>query len=205
VETLRGADSVGLGRLVSKHASVLPAAGSNSAGEDSKGDISLLEFVDSQQVNCLNEAPDHSLKDLLSSKSRNKSASIYLLSDADDQLLINIAFNQIVKVRSLVFHTSDPSIGPKDVKVIVNNRNLSFDDFESENTITQTFQVTKEDLRDSKSINVRYVRFQSVTTLSIFVASNQSNAEETRIDAIDIYGVPVQTTADLSGLKKQEQ
>jgi len=105
----------------------------------------------------------------------------------------------------LVFHTSDPSIGPKDVKVIVNNRNLSFDDFGSDSAITQAFEVTEEDLKNSKRINVRFVRFQNVTTLSILVASNHSDAEETRIDAIDIYGTPVQTTADLSGLRKQEQ
>jgi hypothetical protein len=72
-----------------------------------------------------------------------------------------------VKVRSLVFHTSDTSLGPKDVKVIVNNRNLSFDDFESESAVTQAFTITEEDLRDSKKINVRFVRFQSVTTLSV--------------------------------------
>lgn len=118
-------------------------------------------------------------------------------------------------MRSLVFHTSDPSVGPKDVKVIVNNRNLSFDDFESESTVTQSFVVTEDDLRDSKKINVRFVRFQSVTTLSVdefhyyirsqisyvcqvFVASNQSDAEETRIDAIDIYGIPVQCVSILN-------
>jgi hypothetical protein len=47
--------------------------------------------MDSQQINCLNESPDHGIKDLLASKTRNNSPGKYLLSDADEQLLINIA------------------------------------------------------------------------------------------------------------------
>jgi len=207
VETLREANSTGLSQLVSKHASGVSSSGSgqSAAAADSTGDISLLEFVDSQQLNCLNESSNYGIKALLSTKARNTSTDKYLLSDADEQLLINIAFNQIVKVRSLVFHTSDPSAGPNKVKLIANNRNLSFEDFEDDSTVAQTLTVTEEDLRESKKINVRFVRFQNVTTLSIFVSSNHGNEEETRIDAIDIYGLPVQTTADLSGLKKQEE
>jgi len=191
---------------VSKHTSGASNSASNSASnQDSTGDISLLEFIDAQQLNCLNESPNHGIKGLLASKTRNTSSDTYLESDADDQLLINIAFHQIVKVRSLVFHTTDSTVGPKTIKLIANNPNLSFDDFENDSAVTQAFDVTEEDLRESKKINVRFVRFQSVTTLSIFIGSNQSGSEETRIDALDIYGVPVQTTADLSGLKKQEQ
>ena len=70
-------------------------------------------------------------------------------------------------MRSLVFHTSDPSLGPKTVKVIVNKPNLGFEDFENDNAVTQVLEVTEEDLQESKKINVRFVRFQSVTTLSV--------------------------------------
>ena len=50
---------------------------------------SLLEFLDTTQVNCGNESASHDLKSILSTKSLNTS-SAYLESDADEQLLINI-------------------------------------------------------------------------------------------------------------------
>lgn len=50
---------------------------------------SLLEFLDSSQLNCLNEHSDHGIKAILSSKSKN-TTDAYLLSDADEQLLFTI-------------------------------------------------------------------------------------------------------------------
>ena len=40
-------------------------------------------------MNCLNEVDDHNLKGILSGKAKNTTDS-YLLSDADEQLLLNI-------------------------------------------------------------------------------------------------------------------
>lgn len=50
---------------------------------------SLLEFLDTSQLNCLNEAAQHPLRPILEGKVRNTSEK-YLLSDADDQLLLNL-------------------------------------------------------------------------------------------------------------------
>jgi len=50
---------------------------------------SLLEFLDTSQLNCLNEAVQHPLKPILEGKVRNTTDK-YLLSDADDQLLLNV-------------------------------------------------------------------------------------------------------------------
>jgi hypothetical protein len=51
--------------------------------------ISLLEYLDLSQLNCLNESSAHTFKSIVSLKSRNTSGS-FLLSDADEQLLLNI-------------------------------------------------------------------------------------------------------------------
>lgn len=51
--------------------------------------VSLLEFLDLSQLNCLNEDSTHTLKSIVDQKERNKSDS-YLESDADEQLLLNI-------------------------------------------------------------------------------------------------------------------
>ncbi len=50
---------------------------------------SLLEFLDTSQLNCLNESATHTLKGILESKARNTSEK-YLLSDADEQLLLSL-------------------------------------------------------------------------------------------------------------------
>jgi hypothetical protein len=52
--------------------------------------ISLLDLLDLSQVTCLNEACDHTFKSIVATKSKNTSEG-YLLSDADEQLLLNIS------------------------------------------------------------------------------------------------------------------
>lgn len=51
--------------------------------------VSLLEYLDSTQLNCLNESDTHNIKSILGNKTRNTGKS-YLESDSDEQLLINI-------------------------------------------------------------------------------------------------------------------
>jgi hypothetical protein len=51
--------------------------------------MSLLEHLELSQVNCLNEAEGHGFKAIVAQKSRNSSER-HLLSDADEQLLLNI-------------------------------------------------------------------------------------------------------------------
>jgi hypothetical protein len=50
----------------------------------------LLEFLDLSQLNCLNEDAQHPFASIVSTKSVNKSAKNFVLSDADEQLLLNI-------------------------------------------------------------------------------------------------------------------
>lgn len=42
-----------------------------------------------KQLNCLNEADGHTLKDILGGRKKNTGGA-YLLSDADEQLLLSI-------------------------------------------------------------------------------------------------------------------
>ncbi|KAI0256532.1 PITH domain-containing protein [Lactifluus subvellereus] len=159
----------------------------------SEGSIppSLLEYLDLSQLNCLNEDDDHSLKSILSDKTRNISDS-YLLSDADEQLLLNIHFNQAVRVRSVILHTSDPQKGPKLIKLLVNRNAIGFEDVEDaeEPEVAQVLELPEDSIKEGRPINLRFVRFQSVNSLHIFVNSNHGGEETTRLDAIDILGVP---------------
>ncbi|KAG8910664.1 hypothetical protein FRC01_006203 [Tulasnella sp. 417] len=207
VEQLKGADPKGLRNLVSKHAPKADesseASGSGDAGP-SKSDVSLLEYLDSTQINCLNENPDHTLKSIVGNKVRNSSEA-YLESDADEQLLLTIPFNQVVRIRSIVIHTKEAAKGPKDIKIDINKPSIGFDDIEDakEPAVVQEIAVPEDFVAEGKHVHLRFVRLQRVNSLHIFVGSNHGGEDETRIDAIDVFGQPVATT-QMTGFRKAE-
>ncbi|KAH7889884.1 DUF1000-domain-containing protein [Phlebopus sp. FC_14] len=172
----------------------------------SKDDISLLEHLDVSQIHCLNEQHAHDLKSILSARKLNTSDS-FLLSEEDDQLLLSIPFNQAVRIRTLVVHTKESAqLGPKVIKLRVNQPSIDFNEVEdaNDNTFAQVIQLSEADVMNAKPIALRFVRFQSVNSLQIFVESNQGDGQETRIDAIDVRGLPVEMTKNLSGLRQEE-
>ncbi|KII88857.1 hypothetical protein PLICRDRAFT_53376 [Plicaturopsis crispa FD-325 SS-3] len=168
-----------------------PASGSRD--DVVPGDVSLLEYLDLSQLNCLNESVDRSFKSIVGTKSRNSSGS-FLLSDADEQLLLNVPFNQAVRVRSIVIQSSSLPQAPKTIKLLTNRPSLGFEDVEDavEPEVAQVLELSEQDVKDGKRIPIRFVRFQAVNSLHIFVASNQGGEDETRIDVLDVFGVPVE-------------
>jgi len=116
--------------------------------------------------------------------------------------LLPSQFNRTVKIRSIVLQTSIATQAPKTVKFLINRPSLGFED--AEDSVENEVELSQDDVEAGKAIALKYVRFQAVNSLHIFVASNQGGEDQSRIDVLDIIGQPVQTTRDLSGLKKQE-
>ncbi|OCB85075.1 DUF1000-domain-containing protein [Sanghuangporus baumii] len=176
-----------------------------SSEKNTAQDKNLRDHVDPSQVNCLNETHEHSLKSILP----KGSDSAYLESDADEQLLLNVYFTQRVRLRSIVIQTNEEHIaqGPKIVKLFMNRSSIGFEDVEdaSEAQTAQTLQFTEDDVQNGKAIPLRYVRFQNVDSIHIFVASNQEDEETTRIDRIEFFGNLNEGTKDLSGLQREEE
>ncbi|EDR09445.1 uncharacterized protein LACBIDRAFT_319047 [Laccaria bicolor S238N-H82] len=181
----------------------LEASGPNNDAGTIK---SLLEYLDLSQLECLNESSSHKFESIVSGKAKNTSGNNYLLSDADEQLLLTIPFNQSVRVRSIAIQSSSIDHAPKTIKLLVNRPSLGFDDVEDadEPEVAQVLDISKQDVQQGTPINVRYVRFQAVNSLHIFVSANHGGQDETRIDSIDVFGLPVETTKSLSGLKQPE-
>ncbi|KZO95741.1 thioredoxin-like protein [Calocera viscosa TUFC12733] len=209
VGRIRGASAGQLKQLVTQHAGPAPtsaAEGSTSKGKEPElsDTISLLEFLDPSQLNCLNEADDHGMKGIVNNKGKNKGTA-YLESDADEQLLLNIYFNQAVRVRALVIQTKEVKQGPKKIKLVLNKPALGFEDVEDaeEPEVAQVLELTEENL-EGKPIILRTVRFTRVTSLHIFVSSNQGDEDTTRIEAVDILGMPIETT-NMSNFKKTDE
>ncbi|XKL64153.1 hypothetical protein PGB90_004239 [Kerria lacca] len=150
------------------------------------GVMNLSSFIYKGQCEALNEADDHSLLPFL------ENANSYLESDCDPQLIISLAFTQAVKVHSLKIKAPANS-GPKVIKLFINLPNTIDFDAAMSNIPTQELELTPKDL-EGIPVNLRYVKFQNVQNLQIFVKDNQNNEETTRIDKLIILGLPLATT-----------
>ena len=222
-----------------------PAAGASTAAATAGATVQtaagtmvdLTEVIDRTQLNCLNEVRSHGVANLLTA------SDSYLESDTDEQLLIEIRFNQAVRLHSLRLLAKDqrmpcshcrpgkaaaigaPSqrcsaatahsclgcvrwcrgrhaaaFAPKAVRLFVNRVNLGFDEASSAAS-TQDLELTKADVNGDKNIELRFVKFQSVNSITLFVKSNQGGEETTRINRIVFFGVKVDTT-DMKDFKK---
>ncbi|GBE82584.1 Thioredoxin-like protein [Sparassis crispa] len=168
-----------------------------------ESESSLLEYLDLSQLTCLNEAGQHNVKSILASKVRNSTSS-FLESDVDEQLLINITFNQTVRIRAVAIQSPTVVQAPRRVKLYINSPSLGFDNIEEgASKIAQEIELSEDQVSEGKRVPLRYVRFQAVNSLHIFVESNHGDDEHTCIGAIDVFGFPVLGARDLSGLKRQ--
>lgn len=88
-------------------------------------------------------------------------------------LLTNLCqFNQAVKVKSLLLHTAGSQEGPKGpklIKLLVNRPAIGFEDVEDaeEPEATQILEISEETVKEGSPIELRFVRFQSVTSLHV--------------------------------------
>ncbi|GAB5369785.1 hypothetical protein AAMO2058_001435900 [Amorphochlora amoebiformis] len=149
----------------------------------SPGD-NLLEYVDTKNYECLNALKDHGLANALFTPNDEKK---HLKSDSDEQLLMTINFNSIVKLKAIKI-TAPVENGPKSIKIFVNPGSLDFDGAEDEEA-TQEIELSPEDLgSDAKPKPVKFVRFQKVSCLAIFVPGNQDDEDQTIIEGIKLFG-----------------
>ncbi|KAL3456216.1 PITH domain-containing protein [Aspergillus heterothallicus] len=130
-------------------------------------------------------------------------AADWVESDTDEQLMLFIPFKSTLKVHSLQI-TSLPSaeaaedldedevpLRPKTIRLYTNNPHvLGFDEAE-DITPVQTVELKAEDW-DAKTgtakIDLRFVKFQSVFSLNIFIVDNEGGSEKTRVDRVRIFG-----------------
>jgi hypothetical protein len=199
IAELRGASPPQLNALVAQHAGPVPPPSSTAPAASTSGGlstpsssapadntISLLPYISSKGLACLNESSSHPLSSILGSSAGPKGRS-YLESDVDSELLITIPFNESVKLKSIsIFSGVSPPQAPKTVKLYINQLSMDFGDAESLDP-AQVLELTQDDVKGSR-VELRFVRFQNVRSLHIFVKDNQEDEETTRIDSIDIFG-----------------
>ncbi|CAF2575581.1 unnamed protein product [Rotaria sp. Silwood2] len=125
-----------------------------------------------------------------------------LRSDEDDpELILHIAFNQVVKIHSIAIEAPEEN-GPKTVKLFLNRRAIDFNDAKTSEAV-QTLQFEAKHLKDGLPVELRFVKFQSVQSLSLFFANNQSDSDQTVMKSVTFYGIPIVTT-NMKDFKKAE-
>lgn len=142
---------------------------------------SLVSQIDTSQTNCLNEAPDHGLRDMLAKE------KAHLESDADEQLLLNIAFLQAVKLFAIRFTTSENSAdnAPKTVRIFADQADIGFDEAASQ-TPSQEFQLSKEQASGKELVLLRYVKFQKTNSVQVSRSRQGCNISETNCNTVDL-------------------
>lgn len=80
-------------------------------------------------------------------------------------------FNQTVKIRSIALQTANVVQAPKTIRLFINRPSLTFSDVEDADDFVQEIELGEDDVREGKKISLRFVRFQSVTSLHVSYSS----------------------------------
>merc|ERR1712183_578741 len=101
--------------------------------------------------------------------------------------------NQPVKIHSLRFKAPKDK-GPKNVRVFMNQpTTIDFDKADGM-TSTQDIALTPAQLESGELIPLKFVKFQNVQNLQLFIRDNQAGDEITQLDYLGVIGTPIGTT-----------
>ncbi|CAL9129684.1 unnamed protein product [Musa textilis] len=165
-----------------------------------RGQVDLVEFVDWSGVECLNQTTSHPLVNALKQGSRDDDG-LHLESDADEQLLIYVPFLQVIKLHSVVIVGPEEE-GPKTVKLFANKEHMGFSNV-SDYPPSDSTELSLDNLK-GKPVTVKYVKFQNIRSLTIFIEENQGGSDVTKVQKIAFLGTTVDTT-NMKDLKKIEE
>jgi len=183
VDSMRGANPKELEEKVRKHYGQ-PESMDQAGASGGIGDV--FPYIDLKGCECLNESDSTPFRAFIEKKSK-------LVSDCDEQLILVYGFNQNVKLHSIKVK-APVSSGPKTLKLFINQpKTLDFD-AAAGMTPAQELILTEDDLSGQNPVELRFVKFQNVGNLQIFVKDNLSGDETTEIESLTIYGAALSTT-----------
>jgi len=155
---------------------VLPGEGTNDL---------LLSRIDLDNVDALNAENEQQAKDVVGKPWDNRfDEDKYLMSDADQQLIVRIPFTGQVKLRSVIVKGARGESCPTKMKVFANIPCVDFDSAESEKP-TQVINLI--DSKDAVEYTVPAARYPAVTNLALYFSEN-AGGEQTQIFYIGFKG-----------------
>jgi len=150
----------------------------------------LLDKITFSGCEALNKTSSTSIDNVLKQGLRDQD-TLLLESDADDQLLLRIVFNTKVKLHSIAIGAPSDGRAPKEVKLFANRNAMDFNDAE-QTPATQALEFTPEML--GERVELKFVSFQNVDSVTIFVASNQDDCESSALTSLKLWGTGMATT-----------
>ncbi|KAI0505281.1 thioredoxin [Xylaria bambusicola] len=194
------------------------ASGSGSGGgltwrgaDLPRGYTDISDVVDVRGLELLNADTDFSVRTLfnkskpsaLDKGSKTNDEKDWVESDTDEQLLLFTPFNSAVKLHTIQLTSlppteeaeegdddEEPPMRPSTIKLFTNRpHNLGFDEAE-EIDATQTIEIGEDDWNSNGTVNLplRFVRFQNITSLVIFVVDGDGDGDKVRLDRVRLIG-----------------
>ena len=121
----------------------------------------------------------------------------WIESDTDEQLMLFIPFQSTVKAHTLHITSirpkeeEDAPMRPQTLKLYTNRSTvLGFDEAE-DMAATQTVELKEKDWDEKTStakVELRFVKFQNISSLVVFVVDGDGDGEKTRVDRIRVFG-----------------
>ena len=119
-------------------------------------------------------------------------------SDTDEQLMVYVPFQSTLKIHSLHITSQPPDSEddeapsrPKMIKIYSNRPQiLSFDEGDG-TPATQEITLSEKDWdpnTNTAKVELRFVKFQNVTSLVMFVVESEGDNEKVRIDRLRFIG-----------------
>jgi hypothetical protein len=212
-QRIRGADPKALDKAVkelAEEAAKVPEGGSAggsggwSAFAAPKGYSDVTDSVDVGGLDFLNLDSEAGDKRCVfdSSKPASLGGSAegkkdWIESDTDEQLMLFIPFQSTLKAHTLHITSirpkeeEDAPMRPKTLKLYTNRSTvLGFDEAE-DTAATQTVELKEKDWDEKTStakVELRFVKFQNISSLVVFVVDGDGDGEKTRVDRIRIFG-----------------
>ncbi|KAI8499220.1 PITH domain-containing protein 1 [Branchiostoma belcheri] len=140
--------------------------------------------IDKDRVECLNETVEGSGKQVFKPWNERLDKSQYVDSDADEELLFNIPFTGLVKLKGVIIIGGEDEEHPDRMKLFKNREHMTFDDVHVE--ADQEFEL-QPDPAGVVEYHTKVVRFSSVHHLSIYFPGN-FGADSTRVYYIGLRG-----------------
>ncbi|KAJ9626347.1 Thioredoxin-like protein 1 [Taxawa tesnikishii (nom. ined.)] len=211
-QRIRGADPRALDAAVKSLAAEASSSSGDASSSSSSGtwlgtslprgytdvtssvDVQGLDFlnVDSAFGNARTVFETSAPSSISKGKEAGEGKKDWIESDTDEQLMLFIPFQSTLKVHGLHLTSLPPAddddvMRPKTLHIYSNRSNV----LGRLHTPTQTVNL-EEGNWDAKTgtarVDLRFVKFQNVTSIVIFVVDGDGEGEKTRIDRIRIVG-----------------
>ncbi|XP_075257859.1 thioredoxin-like protein 1 [Convolutriloba macropyga] len=191
IDKISGADPNALEAKIKMHYN--PDAGSDPIMKDAPPGMQCINsLINKAEFECLNEDGGNPGINCLTTDS-----AAVTKSDCDEQLLLRIGFQQPIKLHSIRIDPSQSGgidEAPKELGLYANvSSSLDFDTIES-CPVSQQLVLNKEDVLKEKPVELKFVKFQNVNSLTVFIKSNFGGGDITSLKLLALYGIPVNQT-----------